>query len=137
MTHWYNLIFFGVVVYFWMMFSTAFHEVTHVIVGKAVGFAPYKITIGKGSLVFRRMLLGVEVLLCLSPVGGFAFASRTPLNGLWWRGSLFALAGPVAELLLALLVGLPLYFEVLQPGDDSNWQIFLCILAGAQVGSLW
>ncbi|CAN5627433.1 hypothetical protein BH09VER1_BH09VER1_14400 [soil metagenome] len=136
MLHWYDLIIFGVLLYFWMAFSIALHETAHVLVGKAVGFAPREMIVGKGTLLFRRVLLGVDVRWCLSPFGGFAFASRTPLEGLWWRGSLFALAGPLVELLLGVLIGIPLYLEVTNPGDDPTWQIFLCILAASQVGSL-
>lgn len=136
MVSWSDLIILGVFLYFWMVFSTLLHELAHVLVGQAVGFAPQGMIVGTGVLLFRRVLFGVDVRWCLNPFGGVAFASRTPLNGLWWRGSLFAAAGPAVELLLGLIIGIPLYFEVVKPGSDPLWQIFLCMLAAVQLSSL-
>jgi hypothetical protein len=100
------LLAYGVSLYVWLYLRIICHEYGHVIVGKFLGFAPYGVKIGKGSEIFRFRFLGVETEILASPMGGITLSSLLPMNGIRWRGALFALAGPAADflLLLALLM---------------------------------
>jgi peptidase M50-like protein len=95
---------FALGLYLWMFVQVIVHEAGHLFAARLVGFSPFALTIGKGPLLFRRRLGDLEVRFHTLPFFGMVKA-RPVLDGLSWRGSLFAIAGLAAD---TALLGLAL-----------------------------
>src|SRR6185503_15897743 len=98
---------FGLGLYFWIFIQTVLHEAAHVLVGRMVGFSPYALSVGRGPLLLHMRLAGVDVRIRALPFFGGVVRAWFPLQGISWRGCLFAIAGIASEtMLLALTVSL-------------------------------
>lgn len=99
-----------------------FHELGHLLVGKAVGVKAVRFSIGFGPRLFGFMGRETEYRVSLLPLGGYVkFAGDNPYEEVAledrgrgfleqppWKRGLIAFAGPAANLLLAIA----LYFAV-------------------------
>jgi regulator of sigma E protease len=99
-----------------------FHELGHLLVGKAVGVKAVRFSIGFGPKIFGIKKGETEYRLSLLPLGGYVkFAGDNPyeevapedrgrgfLEQAPWKKGLIAVAGPVANFILAVV----LYFVV-------------------------
>src|SRR5206468_4347991 len=99
-----------------------FHELGHLLVGKAVGVKAMKFSIGFGPKLFSFRKHETEYRVSLLPLGGYVkFAGDNPYEELApedrgrgfleqqpWKKGLIAFAGPAANFILAVV----LYFIV-------------------------
>ena len=81
---------FGVGLYLWMFVQSLLHEVSHALVGRVVGFSPLALIVGKGPLVVRARVAGVDVRIHALPFFGGMVQAGFPLRGLRWRGCLLS-----------------------------------------------
>lgn len=134
------LLVYGASLYVWFYLRIILHEYGHVIIGKWVGFAPYGVEVGRGSEIFRFQFLGVETKIFSSPMGGITLSSLLPMKGLRWRGALFALAGPAADLLLLgalLMLGINPWVDHGNAMASTVIGYLMLFQVMGIVGSLW
>lgn len=81
--------------------SIIFHEVGHLIAAKAAGKTIYSIDIGVGKNILSFSLRGVNIRINLFLFGGRVSVTET--EEYKWRGILFPLGGPLANVFLAVL----------------------------------
>lgn len=128
--------------FLWLYVRIVVHETAHVVVGKMVGFKPYKMVVGTGSNLCHLHLFGVEVILRVLPIGGGYTLSRRPnMENLRWRGALFSIAGIASEAALLCLI-LGIVAGVLKEGLNMGLTSFVLwyiayFQAGAILFSLW
>ena len=93
-----NLFFFQIA----LILSILPHELAHAYVAKKIGWRVFKIYVGFGKTLFKRNLFGFETEFRAIPLGGLVLAA--PRDKSHFRPKLFAfaLAGPVANVLLLL-----------------------------------
>jgi membrane-associated protease RseP (regulator of RpoE activity) len=94
----------------------AIHEASHMLVSKLFGVKVLRFSLGFGSVLFSKQLGETSYELRVLPLGGFVqMEGDSPESNVergffslpWWKRSLIALAGPIANLLLGfgLLLG--------------------------------
>jgi hypothetical protein len=106
---------FGAAIYLGAFLHICLHELGHVLVGKAVGYSPYAVTIGCGKVLLRGKIFGILVTLHWGPVGGMTYAHVPKANDLRCRGMLFSLSGVAADGLL-----LWYFWQVSQNADPHS-----------------
>jgi regulator of sigma E protease len=109
------------------------HELGHFLVAKALGVRVISFSIGMGPRVvgFRRG--GTDYRISLLPLGGFVrMAGDTPeaeettgnpdefLSQPWWGRALITAAGPVANLIFALLINMGIYMAGVEGLDVAT-----------------
>jgi tetratricopeptide (TPR) repeat protein len=84
--------------------GTAPHEIGHALAARALNLHVYEVVIGFGKKLFQCRISGVLVELRAIPYGGYTLA--VPMDGRFVRirDIVYALAGPVANLVVALVV---------------------------------
>jgi hypothetical protein len=92
----------AVCLYLWPFVQILLHETAHVVVGKLLCFSPFALTVGQGPLLLRRRIGGLDVRIHWLPYFGVVHV-RLPMHGLWWRGSLFAMAGLASDAFLLVI----------------------------------
>jgi len=128
--------------FLWLYVRIVVHETAHVVVGKMLGFKPYKMVVGTGSNLCHLHLFGVEVILRVLPMeGGYTLARRPNFESLRWRGAVFSVAGIASEVAL-LTVILGVVVGVLKEGLNMGLTSFVLwyiafFQAGAILFSLW
>jgi tetratricopeptide (TPR) repeat protein len=73
------------------------HELGHALAGRALGLRVASITVGAGTKLLERRLLGGRFALHAVPFGGFTSVAHTTASLLRLREFLFALAGPAVN----------------------------------------
>jgi hypothetical protein len=93
------------------------HELSHAVVGRAVGLRVFGISLGTGPRVYSRGVGKWTVEFRVLPAGGSCRAGLTGGRAARWRVAAMIAAGPVFHLivLLALLYAAPRVFEVAIP----------------------
>ena len=109
-----------------------FHELGHFLVARRLGIRVERFSIGFGPVVFSRKHDGVQYAISAFPLGGYVkmggddprrrenlrpgdfFASA------WWRRVLVALAGPGANLVVAVLLSIVLMWVGIHLPDAPN-----------------
>lgn len=93
-----------------------FHEFGHFVVARSLGVRVERFSLGFGPILLSRRLRGVEFALSAFPLGGYVkMGGDDPRHrellkpgdffaAAWWRRVLIALAGPGANLVLAVLL---------------------------------
>ena len=98
------------------------HEASHMIVSKLFGVKVLKFSLGFGPVLISKKVGDTQYQLALLPLGGYvSMAGEDPEsdveNGFfslpWYKRSLIALAGPVANLILGfiMILGLLMFFK--------------------------
>ena len=84
--------------------GTVPHELGHALAARALNLHLFQVVVGVGRKLFECRILGVLVEFRTIPYGGYTLA--LPLHGQQFRirHFIFALAGPVANLIVALVI---------------------------------
>lgn len=88
-------------VYGWATFSLLMHELAHLSLGWMMGLRPKSLRVGKGREWLRMRVRGVEVVFAAWPTIGAAYVEGMPLRWMRWRGSAYAIAGLLANGVMA------------------------------------
>jgi hypothetical protein len=96
-----------VLFYLCLILSALPHELGHALVAKSVGFRPFYIIIGFGRTIFERNIKGFRFELRFFPLGGIAGSAPKTTTGYRTKKFLIVLAGPLANLMLAVAIMLP------------------------------
>jgi tetratricopeptide (TPR) repeat protein len=94
------------------------HELAHVLVGRALGFRPLLVRLGGGVPVATLWFAGVRLELARGPTGGHVAHATTRAHRLGGRWAAVCLAGPAADLGIALALQ-PALREAVQRGSDG------------------
>ena len=109
-----------------------FHEFGHFKVARWLGVRVERFSIGFGPVVLSRRMGGVQYALSAFPLGGYVkMAGDDPRNretlrpgdffaASWWRRVLIALAGPGANFVLAVFLGIALAWVGFSSPDAPN-----------------
>ena len=101
-----------------LSFIIGIHEASHMIVSKLFGVKVLKFSLGFGPVLFSKKIGETQYQLALLPLGGYIqCAGESPEDNTkgdfffepWWKRSLIALAGPVANLILGFVMILCLF----------------------------
>jgi len=84
--------------------ATLPHELGHALAARAFGMHVFQVAVGVGKKLFQCRILGVIVEFRAIPYGGVTMALSAERNSVRLRQFVYALAGPLANLLVALLV---------------------------------
>jgi tetratricopeptide (TPR) repeat protein len=84
--------------------ATLPHELGHALAARAFGMHVFQVAVGVGKKLFHCRILGVIVEFRAIPYGGVTMALSAERNSVRLRQFVYALAGPLANLLVALLV---------------------------------
>jgi hypothetical protein len=101
----------------WLFVKITAHEVGHAVMARLVGFTPSAIDVGKGAVLCKFRVFGIQTTLHTLPLGGFAHINLPPLVKLRWRGALFSIGGIAAD---SLSLGLLLLLVTLILREGSN-----------------
>jgi tetratricopeptide (TPR) repeat protein len=118
------------------------HELAHAWVGERVGLRVFRLIIGHGRPVFRRMLWRYDTEFRSIPLGGLTLAAHTHKRAFRVRQFAFVLAGPLVNGALAasMLLFMPLeelwQFHRLEQGIYPG-QMFFFANAVLLMASLW
>lgn len=82
--------------------ATVPHELGHALTARAFGMHVFQVVVGMGKKLFECKLFGVLVEFRTIPYGGFTLALSEKRKRVRVRQFVYALAGPVANLLVAL-----------------------------------
>ncbi len=93
------------------------HEFGHAFAAKVVGFRVFNVVIGSGRMIFQRTFSGFNFQIKSIPLGGHVFACPRNVNQYRSKTVLFALAGPLANLLVAGLL------VILVPGSAFDFDL--------------
>src|SRR2546428_1611822 len=109
------------------------HELGHFLVAKWLGVRVISFSIGMGPRVIGFRRGGTDYRISLLPLGGFVrMAGDTPeaedrsgapdefLSKPWWARALITAAGPIANLVFALLVNVAVYMGGIDGRDFST-----------------
>jgi hypothetical protein len=96
------------------------HEIGHAVAGRLLGVHILGISIGRGRLLYRRRILGVNVEWRLLPLAGFTIPGAVPSRRLRSRMFLFVLAGPLTHLLAVVALVCLARFSGLQLGSFTT-----------------
>ncbi|NNF05980.1 MAG: RIP metalloprotease RseP, partial [Candidatus Eisenbacteria bacterium] len=108
------------------------HEWGHFAVARWVGVRVERFSVGFGPVVFSKTWRGVQYVISALPLGGYVKMSgddprdRDALQPddffavSWWRRVLIALAGPGANFLLAIVLGIVLAWVGITSPDAPN-----------------
>ena len=121
--------FFALGLFVWVFVQVILHESAHLLTARLVGFSAFAVTIGSGPLLLRGRLGNLAVRVHALPMFGVVW-TRPVLDGLRWKGALFAISGLLSDALL--LAGL-LYLVHYRLGDaqtgPSSWDSLFAGLA--------
>lgn len=99
------------------------HEFGHFLAAKAVGIPVTEFCVGAGPVLFRRTWRGTTYTLRLLPIMGYVLAEM-PEQGFHtyalWRRILYILAGPAANLVALVGLGIWLIPEVLEAQGQAG-----------------
>jgi tetratricopeptide (TPR) repeat protein len=84
--------------------ATVPHELGHALAARACGMHVFQVAVGVGKKLFECRIFGVLVEFRTIPYGGVTLALTPSREHFRSREIIYALAGPVANLLVALLV---------------------------------
>jgi tetratricopeptide (TPR) repeat protein len=84
--------------------ATVPHELGHALAARAFGMHVFQVAVGVGKKLFECRLFGVLVEFRTIPYGGMTLALSDRREHFRMRQSVYALAGPVANLIVALTV---------------------------------
>lgn len=122
------------------VFAFAYHELAHALVADRLG-DPTPREFGRISLnpIVHLDAFGMAMLL----IAGFGWAS-TPVNPNRLKGNprtsmaIVSLAGPLANLLMAVIYGLPIRFGLVQPAPSGDIlpSAFTFLMVGMQINLL-
>lgn len=109
------------------------HELGHFLVAKWLGVRVISFSIGMGPRVFGFTRGGTDYRISLLPLGGFVrMAGDTPeaedrsgapdefLSRPWWARALITAAGPIANLVFALLINMAIFLGGVEGRDFST-----------------
>lgn len=109
-----------------------FHEAGHFLMARLMGVRVERFSIGFGPVVLRRRIAEVEYAVSAFPLGGYVKMGgddprdRAALKpgdffaAAWWRRVLIALAGPGANFVLAILLGIVLAWVGFRSPDAAS-----------------
>lgn len=97
----------------------ALHELGHAAMARLVGWEVDVIVVGFGGVAFTFELFGVPCAIKMYPLGGFVSPAALDLRGVRLKSALVYLAGPLAELLLVLLLALVVGFDAMLTRTDA------------------
>jgi membrane-associated protease RseP (regulator of RpoE activity) len=80
------------------------HELGHAYTAKFLGWRVFKIFIGYGKTVFKTKFLGFETEFRSFPLGGLVLAAPREKNNFAVKLFIFALAGPLTNAILVVLI---------------------------------
>jgi len=134
--HWRPELTAGWVALYAALFSAFFHlvvlphELGHALAARLLGMRLFGVTLGTGWLRRRWRVAGLRLDWRGPPSGGFTHAGPARAEGARWRMAALAVAGPAANVLLALAVWpwLP------EPGAWETWRTPVAAAASAWVG---
>ena len=86
------------------IFATVPHELGHALAARAFDMHVFQVVVGVGKKLFECRILGVLVEFRTIPYGGFTLALSEEHGRVRIRQFMYALAGPVANLIVALVV---------------------------------
>jgi tetratricopeptide (TPR) repeat protein len=92
------------------------HELGHAIAARLVGAHVLAIIIGHGKIVFELKFPGQTITFKLIPMGGFTISAHKNKSLFRLKKFIVALAGPLANILLALIL-----FPYLSSGGFITW----------------
>jgi len=117
------------------------HEASHMLVSKLFGVKVLKFSLGFGPVLFSKKIKGTSYELAALPLGGYVQCSgENPESNVkdgffslpWWKRSLIALAGPVANLILGfgLVFALLVLFKgwPIVAGLQKAWELFSFVI---------
>jgi membrane-associated protease RseP (regulator of RpoE activity) len=117
------------------------HEACHMLVSKLFGVKVLKFSLGFGPVIFSKKIGDTSYELAALPLGGYVLCDGDNpdedvehgfFNLPWWKRSLIALAGPIANLLLGFLIifGLLVLFKgwPIITGLGRAWTIFSLVI---------
>ncbi len=87
-----------------LMLSILPHELGHAFIAKRIGWRVFRIHIGFGKPVFRTTLFGFETEFDALPLGGVVWVAPRSLGHYRARLFAFALAGPMANVILMVVL---------------------------------
>jgi tetratricopeptide (TPR) repeat protein len=97
--------------FLWLILLTFVHESGHALVGRALGFKVFWVSIGYGRQIFEWHIFGVSLRVNLIPLGGMTVSAPRTQSGIRLRLWLATFAGPATHLIL-----LATCYLVLGPG---------------------
>jgi regulator of sigma E protease len=117
------------------------HEACHMIVSKLFGVKVLKFSLGFGPVIFSKKIGETSYELAALPLGGYVLPEgENPESNVkrgffslpWYKRSLIALAGPVANLILgfAIILGVLIFLKgwPLLAGLGRAWTIFSFVI---------
>ena len=84
--------------------GTVPHELGHALAARALNLHVFQVVVGVGKKLFECRMFGVLVEFRTIPYGGFTLALPADETRFHLRHFIYALAGPVANLIVALLI---------------------------------
>ncbi|HSI63675.1 MAG TPA: site-2 protease family protein [Candidatus Saccharimonadia bacterium] len=122
----------------WLYLSLLLHECAHVVAARMVGFKPLWVRIGMGEREWCFHLLGVQWHVRAWPVGGLTLSAFGGIAGMRWRGAIYALAGPIMDVLLLVgLLSLEGFVESGRHGPPPLVLVAIFIQVTSLIVNLW
>ncbi len=84
--------------------GTVPHELGHALAARALNLHVFQVVVGVGKKLFECRILGVLVEFRAIPYGGYTLALPLDAQNFRLRHFIYALAGPVANLIVALII---------------------------------
>ena len=84
--------------------GTVPHELGHALAARALNLRVFQVVVGVGKKLFECRILGVLVEFRTIPYGGYTLALPLDAQNFRTRHFIYALAGPVANLMVALII---------------------------------
>ena len=84
--------------------ATVPHELGHALAARALSLHVFQVVVGVGKKLFNCRILGVLVEFRTIPYGGYTLALPLDAQNFRTRHFIYALAGPAANLLVALII---------------------------------
>jgi len=103
-SHWGFLLLMFFLFHVFGILATVPHELGHALAARVFGMEVFQVAVGIGKKLFDCRMFGVLVEFRTIPYGGMTFALSADRERFRLRQSIYALAGPVANLLVALIV---------------------------------
>lgn len=97
----------------------ALHELGHAAMARAVGWEVDAIVVGFGGVAFELELFGVPCALKMYPIGGYMRPAPLDTRRIRLKSALVYLAGPLAEVLLVLLLTLVVGVDAMLARTDA------------------